>query len=480
MSQVSPKAKQNDGISRRSFLNKAVTATGALALPTIIPASALGKDGHVAPSNRITIGQIGLGRMGRGHTRFLSYEDSVEMLAVCDVDQLRREETMTTISNVYKDRKVSCKAYNDYRDVLARDDIDAVVIVTPDHWHTPISIEAAKAGKDIYCEKPITLTVREGRELVETVRRNKGIFQTGTQYRSIPAVRQVSNFVRNGGLGKVKSVFTLWRNWKGRLQEERFKPYHKFINMEAASRSYIPMNFELPAEPVPEGLDWERWVGPAAWHDYNQLYHVNPFDKVVPWCFEADFGAGAVTLYHSHAADIIQYAIGEERSGPVEFFHPDDGPYPTLTYSYANGTLVHLVERWDDIKRLYQAVPDNARLEGNFGGVFVGENGWVTSMATGGEIEASSEDLFAAMNLKTRRVNIGDNNHHANWFECIRTRQQPYTDEELGHRTASLGHLTIIAYKLQRSLKWDPVKEVFPEDAEANRLLWRAKRVLEI
>ncbi len=185
MSKTTPKANQNDGISRRRFIEKTVTAAGALAVPTIIPASALGKDGHVAPSNRITTAQIGLGRMGRGHTRFLAHEPSVEMLAVCDVDQTRREATLATVKTVYKDRKVSCKAYyNDYREVLARDDIDAVVIVTPDHWHTPISIEAAKAGKDIYCEKPISLTIREGRELVETVRRNKRIFQTGTQYRS--------------------------------------------------------------------------------------------------------------------------------------------------------------------------------------------------------------------------------------------------------------------------------------------------------
>ncbi len=170
---------------------------------THIPASALGKDGHVAPSNRITVAQIGLGRMGGGHTRFLAHEPSVEMLAVCDVDQTRREATLATVKTVYKDRKVSCKAYNDYREVLARDDIDAVVIVTPDHWHTSISIDAAKAGKDIYCEKPVSLTVREGRELVQTVRRNKRIFQTGTQYRSIPTIRQVCNFVRECQIGSV-------------------------------------------------------------------------------------------------------------------------------------------------------------------------------------------------------------------------------------------------------------------------------------
>ncbi len=165
-----------------------------------------------------------------------------------------------------------------------------------------------------------------------------------------------------------------------------------------------------------------------------------------------------------------------ERSGPVEFIHPKDGPYPTLTCKYANGTLLHLVENWEDVKRLYQAVPESARLAGNFGGVFVGEEGWVTSMTTGGQIEGGPEDIFSAMQLKTREVDMG-NNHHENWLDCIRTRARTSTDAELGHRSASLGHLTIIAYELQRSLKWDPVAETFPGDETANRLLTRTKRV---
>ncbi|MCP4455257.1 MAG: Gfo/Idh/MocA family oxidoreductase [Planctomycetes bacterium] len=462
--------------NRRTFMQKTARVAGAFALPTIIPASALGADGKVAPSNRITVAQSGLGVMGRGHTRRLAYDPSVQMLAVCDVDQTRLAATQSTVADAYANSNTPCDMYTDYHEILARNDIDAMVIVTPDHWHTPQAVDAAKAGKDVYCEKPISITVSEGRQLAETVRRYGRIFQTGTQYRSMPTIRAVCNFVRNGGLGRVKSVFTLWGTLGGPMGGARFKPYAQFMDWEKTVRSHVPLNFDLPAESVPEGLDWQRWVGPAAWHPYNRLYHTNPNPGVVPWAFCRDFGAGAVTWYHSHAADIIQYALGMEESGPVEFIHPKDGPYPTLTCRYANGTLLHLVENWEDVKRLYQAVPQTARLAGNFGGVFVGDQGWVTSMTTGGQIEGGPEDLFAAMQLKTREVDTG-NNHHENWLECIRTRARTSTDAELGHRSASLGHLTIIAYQLQRSLTWDPVKETFSGDEMANRLLTRTKRI---
>jgi predicted dehydrogenase len=448
-----------------------------IALPTFIPASALGKDGHVAPSNRLTLAQIGLGRMGGGHTRRLAYDPAVEFLAVCDVDRIRREATLAVIAEAYADRTNRCTAYNDYREILARADIDAVVIVTPDHWHTPMAMEAAQAGKDIYCEKPISITVREGRELQQAVAKHGRIFQTGTQYRSIPRIRQVCDFVRGGGLGQVKSVFTVWRSMERHFSAERFQPYAGVLDLKAARRSYVPLDLALPSEPVPEGLDWARWVGPAAWHDYNSLLHKNPIAGVVPWSFHRDFGVGAVTDYHSHAADVIQYALGLEESGPVELIHPAEGRYPTMTCRYANGTLLHLVEDWDAVKKLYHAVPDNARLAGSFGGLFVGEKGWITSMTTGGKIEGSSEDLFAAMKMDSREVTPG-NHHHANWFDCIRSRQRPHTDAELGHRAASLGHLTIASYRLGRSLKWDPVKEVFPDDAEANGLLSRPRRAM--
>ncbi len=468
-------------LTRRHFLGRAAGLSGIVAAPWIVSSPALGANGNVAPSERITVGLIGKGLMGSGHLRRLVGDRSVQVLAVCDVDRLRCEDGKRRVEETYAADRSSgtyhgCAAYNDYRELLARPDIDAVVIVTPDHWHALQAIDAAKAGKDIYCEKPISITVRQGRRLAETVRRYCRIFQTGTQYRSIPTVRRVCEFVRAGGLGKVKQVFTLWSSLAGFMRAVRFKSHAKMIDAGKSGNSYVPLDFALPAEPVPEGLDWNLWVGPALWHPYNRLYHTNPSPGVVPWSFEEDFGAASVTWHHSHSADVIQYALGAENSGPVEFIHPASGEYPTLTCKYANGTLLHLVDNWPMVKNVYKAVPATARLAGSFGGVFVGEKGWVTSMSTGGPVEGGPENIFDQMKLKTRQVNIGDNNHHANWLECIRTRRQPSTDEEIGHRSASLGHLTIIAHKLQRSLKWDPAAEVFPDDDMANRLLCRAMR----
>ncbi len=470
-------------ITRREFLGRTAAVSGVVAVPWVIPSSARGADGNAAPSERITVGLIGRGVMGRGHLRRLAGDRDVQVLGVCDVDRTRCEEGKRHVEETYAARRTSgsgtyqgCTAYNDYRELLGRADIDAVVIVTPDHWHTLQTIDAVKAGKDVYCEKPITITVREGRRLVEAVRRYGRVFQTGTQYRSIPTIRQVCEFVRAGGLGKVKQVFTLWSRLGGFFGAPRFKPYRHLMDVENSGKLYVPLDITLPAEPVPEGLDWDLWVGPALWHPYNPAYHKNPSPGVVPWAFCEDFGTASVTWHHSHSADVIQYALGAENSGPVELIHPNSGAYPTLTCRYANGTLLHLVDHWGMVKDVYKAVPATARLAGNFGGLFVGERGWVTSMSTGGLVEGGPEKLFKEMKLRTRQVNIGENNHHANWFECIRTRQQPSCDEEIGHRSASLGHLTIIAYKLQRSLKWDPAKEEFLGDEAANRLLFRAMR----
>jgi len=459
-----------------------------VAAPWIIPSSARGTDGNAAPSNRIGVGLIGKGLMGSGHLHRLVGDRDVQVLAVCDVDRLRCEEGKHRVEETYAAERSSgtyrgCAAYNDYRELLARVDIDAVVIVTPDHWHALQAIDAAKAGKDIYCEKPISITVRQGRRLAETVRRYGRVFQTGTQYRSIPTIRQVCSFVRAGGLGKVKQVFTLWTSLGGFFGAPRFKPYRHLMDVENSGKSYVPLDITLPAEPVPDGLDWDLWVGPALWHPYNPAYHKNPSPGVVPWAFCEDFGAASVTWHHSHSADVIQYALGAENSGPVELIHPSSGAYPTLTCKYADGTLLHLVDHWGMVKDVYKAVPATARLAGNFGGVFVGERGWVTSMSTGGVVEGGppsgvhrTEEIFEEMKLRTRQVNIGENNHHANWFDCIRTRRRPNCDEEIGHRSASLGHLTIVAHQLQRSLKWDPANEEFIKDEMANRLCFRAMR----
>ncbi len=451
-------------LTRRAFLTRSAAAS-LLAAPWIIPASVLGRDGVTVPSERINVGLIGLGAMGRGHLHLLAGHQETQLVAVCDPDRARREPGARQADEIAAARRGAgtfqgCAAINDYRELLARPDIDAVVIVTPDHWHALLAIHAAQAGKHVYCEKPVSLTIREGREMVRTVRRYARVFQTGTQYRSIPSIRQVCQFVRAGGLGKVKSVFTPWMK----------------LFVPTLGESYIPLDPALPAQPTPEGLDWDLWVGPASWRPYNAAYHRNPIPGVVPWTFCNAFGAAAITNYHSHAADVIQYAIGMETSGPVEVIHPSSGLFPTLTCRYANGVLLHHVDHWKQVKELYKAVPDEARLEGLFGGVFVGERGWLTSMSGSGPVEGGPEEILREAGLKTREVNIGANNHHANWFECIRSSGQPSAHEEIGHRSASLGHLVAIGFQLGRSLRWEPEQEVFVGDDEANRLLSRARR----
>ena len=452
------------GLTRRAFLRRSAAAS-LLAVPWIIPASVRGGNGETPPGERINVGLIGLGAMGNGHLHVLAGHKETQLVAVCDPDRGRREQGARVADEICAGQRGSgkftgCTVINDYRELLARQDIDGVVIATPDHWHALAAIHAAQAGKHVYCEKPVSLTVREGREMVETVRRYARVFQTGTQYRSIPAIRKVCKFVRAGGLGQVRSVFTIWGK----------------TSVPTVGGSYIPLDPALPAEPTPAGLDWDLWVGPASWRPYNAAYHRNPIPGVVPWSFCDAFGAGAITGYHSHAADVIQYAIGMETSGPVEIIHPSSGQFPTVTCRYANGVLLHQVDHLGQVKELYKAVPAGARLEGSFGGVFVGERGWITSMSTGGPVEASSEEILREAGLKTREVNIGANNHHANWFACIRSSGQPSAHEEIGHRSASLGHLVATSFLLKRSLRWDPVQEVFVGDDEANRLLSRARR----
>jgi hypothetical protein len=466
---------------RRAFLRRGAAAAGLAFGPLFIPASARGAEDRPAPSNRVNVGLIGKGLMGSGHLRRLLGDPSFRVLAVCDADQIRLADGKNRVEEHYASETTSgtyhgCSAYVDYRDMLARPDIDAVVIVTPDHWHALQAADAVRAGKDVYCEKPISMTIEEGRRVVELTQRYQRVFQTGSQYRSISTIRHVCQFVRDGGLGRVKSVFTLYNPLSLWIGGERFKPYAHIVDADVCGKSYVPLDFALPPEPVPEGLDWEMWVGPAPWRPYNSLYHINPAPGVVPWSFCDAFGVTSLTWHLAHSVDVIQWALGAETSGPVEILHPSDGGFPTLTCRYASGTLLHLVDHWGLVKNLYHAVPESARLAGNFGGVFVGERGWITSMTTGGPIEGGPESLFDELRLPSREVNVGSNNHHANWLDGIRTRKQPSNHEEIGHRSASLGHLANIACWTGHSLKWDPAAELFTNSPDANRLLRRPTR----
>lgn len=293
--------------SRRSFLK---AGAAGIAAPWIVPASVLGADGSLPPSERINVANIGIGAMGSGHLQHvLANFKTVRLVAVCDVDAVRRDNAKAIAEARYaqslgKGAYSGIAEYNDFREVLARKDVDAVLIATPDHWHTPLTIAAAKAHKDVYCEKPVSHCLAEGRDLVNAVQENKIVFQNGSQYRSMRTMRPVIDFIRAGGLGKVTDVFALWM--KGIYVPGK------------QGRFCTPQPDILPTEPVPQGLDWNLWVGPAPMRGFNKAYHRNPIPGVVPWNFCSDFGTGVPTFYHSHEAEMIQYAIGCETTGPLK------------------------------------------------------------------------------------------------------------------------------------------------------------------
>lgn len=436
-------------IRRRDFLKQAAVAAAA---PYLVPISVLGGDGRAAPSNRITLGFIGVGAMGQGHVKCcVSYPDA-QIIAVCDVDRWRREHAKAAVEEGHGARQAGgryrgCQACNDLRELLARDDIDAVVIATGDRWHALATVAAAKAGKDIYCEKPISLTIREARAMVEAVRRYGRVCQSGLQQRSTPEFRKACALVRGGAIGKVHVVY---------------------VNFPGTSG-----DVDLPAEPVPEGLDWDLWLGPAPWHPYNARFH--PYGQphgVVPWHFCRDFGGGNLTSNTVHAFDVVQWGLGMDDSGPVEITPPETGQYPVLTYRYASGVFVQVVNGHLNKQNLVMPEAWDERTPiASFGALFVGEKGWI-HVGRDGYLKAFPHEILDpshAAHGPERPVN----NHHQNWFDCIRTRQRPACDVAIGCQSTIVSHLGCIAHWTGRSLTWDPVRETFPGDDEANR--WRGR-----
>ena len=433
--------------SRRGFLRTAAAA------PLVISSSALGNDGAVAPSQRITLGFIGVGVMGRGHLGCcLGYTES-QVLAVCDVDRWRRENAKTRVEQTYAARQAAgtyrgCGCYNDLRELLARDDIDAVVIATGDNWHGPATVMAATAGKDFYTEKPISKTIREARAMVEAARRYDRVTQIGLQQRSTPEFIKAAKLVQSGAIGGLKIVYVPFPGTSGEIS--------------------------LPVEPVPEGLDWDQWLGPAPWRPFNGRFHRygNP-PHVVPWHFCRDFGGGNLTSNAVHSFDVVQWGLGMDESNPVEVIPPGIGGVPSLTYKYANGVQLQVVNwRLDPRKH---SVPTGwnvgTRLQ-DFGALYVGDQGWI-HVGRQGYLETFPAEILKQPGPGTEPKHPVAN-HHQNWLQCIRSRQRPACDVAIGCRSTIVSHLGCIAHWTGRRLRWDPVKEEFIGDQEANRLRRRA------
>ena len=422
-------------ISRRSFLGRAA-ATAALAgiAPQVVPASVLGADGQPAPSGRIGIGFIGTGGHGMGWNMpaYLQHPGA-RVVAVCDVDPGHLEEAKGTVDRHYKD--AACFATKDFREVLARKDVDAVMISTPDHWHTLISLHAILAGKDVQCEKP-TLTIHEGQVLVDAVRKHKKVFQTSTEDRSVPEYHRMAELVRNGRIGRLQRIEVI-----------------------------LPKNPDSPGDPtpqpVPPGFDWEMWLGPAPYVPYTKdRTHWN-----FRWIW--DYSGGIICDWGAHLFDTAQWANDTERSGPVEIegtgTHWEGGLYNTVkdydvTYRYANGVVM-------------TCKPGNPSIR------FIGSDGWVGNTGWRAPVQASSKEILESkIGPEELHLYTNQKGEHDDFLQCVKTRKDPYFPVDIGHRVSTVCHLANIAIKLGRKLQWDPAKEKFIGDEAAGGMLDRPRR----
>jgi predicted dehydrogenase len=415
--------------SRRLFVQ---TVAAGLAAPTILASRSVAR---AAANERLTLGIIGPGTMGRYHLdRFLGFGD-VQIVAVCDVVAERREHAKAKVEERYARQAgqgsySGCAAFNDFRELLALPGLDAVLIATPDHWHVPAAILAARAKKDIYCEKPLTLTIGEGRRLVDEVRSAGVVFQTGSQQRSEfdNRFRTAVELVRNGRIGKVKTV--------------------------RIGVGGPPVACNLPEQPVPEGTDWNLWLGPAPWRGYNEELCPKGVHKHFP-AFRnyREYAGGALADMGAHHFDIAQWALDMDASGPVKIEPPAGDATSGLKFTYANGV------------EMFHGGPADCTFEGELGTINVSR----------GKLESNPAEILTALGERDWHVPASDN-HARNWLDAIKSRQRPICDVEVGHRSATVCHLANLGYQLHRPLAWDPEKERFVNDDEANGLLNREPR----
>jgi predicted dehydrogenase len=427
--------KNTSQISRRTFVRKTAAAAWLAGVaPQIVPSSVLGADGSVAPSNRINVGFIGVGQHGLAWNLppYLRHKGA-QVVAVCEVDDRRLFRAQETVND--RNQNEDCFATKDFRELLARKDIDAVMISTPDHWHTIISLHAILAGKDVQCEKP-TLTIHEGKVLTEAVRKHKRVFQTSTEDRAIPEYHRLAELVRNGRIGQLQRIEVILPKEPG-------------------------VAGDPTPQPVPKGFDYEMWLGPAPFAPYTRdRVHFN-----FRWIW--DYSGGIICDWGTHLFDTAQWANDTERSGPVEVEGTgtfwEGGLYNTVkdydvTFRYANGVVMTCKPGTPSIK-------------------FIGSEGWVGNTGWRGPVQANSKAILESK-IGPNEIHLytNPNGEHDDFLQCVKSRKDPYFPVDIGHRVSTICHLANIAIKTGRKLRWDPAKEQFPGDDDANAMLDRKRR----
>lgn len=432
------------GPSRRIFIQRTLTAAGAaLGAPLIVPARVLGGDGQAAPSNRITIGFIGTGRQAvyANIPGFLREPDA-QCVAVCDVDSWRMNNARRQVEEHYAKTQSAgtykgCATFRDWRDLIARKDIDAVMISTPDHWHVVMACAALRAGKDVACEKPLTRSIAEGRAMSELVLKEKRVFRTDSEFRSNKACHRVAELVRNGGLGKLRRIIT-------------GTPSDSTIGSQ-------------PDMPVPPELDYEMWLGPAPFKPYTeQRVHPRNQDKGRPgWICIRDYADGMMANWGAHLNDIAMWANNTEHTGPIEI--EATGKFPP------KGNLWDVVQEFEAHFLYAGGVRLTCKTDKPYMR-FEGGEGWV-QVTYPNQFDAAPESLLSwkpgpdSLRLPYKTSEKRD------FLDAVKSRRQPLYDCEAGHRVNSLSHLALAAIETGRKLKWDPARETVLGDDEANRML---------
>jgi len=454
----------NSRISRRHFL----AATGmALAAPTIIPASALGRDGNTAPSERITLGAVGWGMQGPGNTEAFMREKDCQVLAACDLDKNNLETAANKINSTYGNQ--DCKRYEDYREMMARKDIDAVMIAVPDTWHALISTEAARNKKDIYGEKPLARTIAEQQAIVKAVKKNGRIWQTGSWQRSQAPFRKAAEIVRNGLIGKITHVEvglpSGHHDFAGTAPELLAKLATLPDKPNDLSK-VVPGTpaWDLAVTPPPAELNYQTWIGPSQMEPYIKArVHKN-------WRWNYNVGGGQLLDWIGHHCDIAHWGMDCDSSGPSEIegtgeFPPSNAIWNTcskyrITLKYPKDVVMTIAGGHEDIKS---------------GTKWIGADGWV--WVDRGHFDASNLDWFQQIPEDKYKVKLyHSDNHQRNFLDCVKSRKPTITPAETAHHSAIPGHLGLIALLTGRKIKWDAVKEVILGDEGAAKMLSRTYR----